>query len=193
MRLFQCPGGKEGASAAAPPPTPLRLRDLIAQAHNGSGKTTCFVLAMLSRVDPGLRLPQALCMCPTRELVVQNLQVRGAACASSVRSTRALRACRCCPEDSASRGAFIRPCRPLGTRSAGASEDGQVHGHHRHQHCQRRWPPPRCHSRPGGVHKRDGDVTCGACRRAFRPTHASRLQPMTPRVVPCWRPLHPPP
>jgi ATP-dependent helicase YprA (DUF1998 family) len=24
-------------------------RDLIAQAHNGSGKTTCFVLAMLSR------------------------------------------------------------------------------------------------------------------------------------------------
>lgn len=26
-----------------------RLRDLIAQAHNGSGKTTCFVLSMLSR------------------------------------------------------------------------------------------------------------------------------------------------
>ncbi len=25
------------------------FRDLIAQAHNGSGKTTCFVLAMLSR------------------------------------------------------------------------------------------------------------------------------------------------
>jgi superfamily II DNA/RNA helicase len=24
-------------------------RDLIAQAHNGSGKTTCFVLSMLSR------------------------------------------------------------------------------------------------------------------------------------------------
>jgi ATP-dependent RNA helicase DDX19/DBP5 len=24
-------------------------KDLIAQAHNGSGKTTCFVLAMLSR------------------------------------------------------------------------------------------------------------------------------------------------
>lgn len=33
-------------------------RNLIAQAHNGSGKTTCFVLAMLSRVDVGLKAPQ---------------------------------------------------------------------------------------------------------------------------------------
>ena len=48
---------------------------LIAQAHNGSGKTTCFVLGMLSRVDPALHKPQALCMCPTRELVVQNVEV----------------------------------------------------------------------------------------------------------------------
>eukprot|EP00803_Ostreobium_quekettii_P008204 evm.model.scf_1907.5 EVM.evm.TU.scf_1907.5 scf_1907:24284-27396(+) len=47
-------------------------RDLIAQAHNGSGKTTCFVLAMLTRVDPELHEPQALCVCPTRELVAQN-------------------------------------------------------------------------------------------------------------------------
>lgn len=47
----------------------------ILQAHNGSGKTTCFVLAMLSRVDPTLQQPQALCVCPTRELVVQNLSV----------------------------------------------------------------------------------------------------------------------
>ena len=30
---------------------------------------------MLSRVDPGLRAPQALCMCPTRELVIQNRDV----------------------------------------------------------------------------------------------------------------------
>lgn len=27
-------------------------KDLIAQAHNGSGKTTCFVLSMLSRCGP---------------------------------------------------------------------------------------------------------------------------------------------
>lgn len=45
------------------------------QAHNGSGKTTCFVLAMLSRVDSAVNRPQALCVCPTRELVVQNVDV----------------------------------------------------------------------------------------------------------------------
>ncbi|CAL8468415.1 g7955 [Coccomyxa elongata] len=50
-------------------------RSLIAQAHNGSGKTTCFTLAMLSRVDPTLAQPQAICVCPTRELVAQNLMV----------------------------------------------------------------------------------------------------------------------
>lgn len=44
---------------------------LIAQARNGSGKTTCFVLGMLSRVDPNLKMPQALCICPTRELAIQ--------------------------------------------------------------------------------------------------------------------------
>ena len=31
---------------------------MIAQAHNGSGKTTCFVLSMLSRVDPGMKATQ---------------------------------------------------------------------------------------------------------------------------------------
>ncbi|KAF6151209.1 hypothetical protein GIB67_037417 [Kingdonia uniflora] len=50
-------------------------KDLIAQAHNGSGKTTCFVLGMLSRVDPNVKAPQALCICPTRELAIQNLEV----------------------------------------------------------------------------------------------------------------------
>ncbi|CAL5221233.1 g3385 [Coccomyxa viridis] len=50
-------------------------RSLIAQAHNGSGKTTCFTLAMLSRVDPSLNQPQALCLCPTRELVSQNVMI----------------------------------------------------------------------------------------------------------------------
>ncbi|KAM1748382.1 hypothetical protein ACFX12_009383 [Malus domestica] len=35
-------------------------KDLIAQAHNGTGKTTCFGLEMLGRVDPNLRAPQAL-------------------------------------------------------------------------------------------------------------------------------------
>ncbi|KAG4136480.1 hypothetical protein ERO13_D07G008399v2 [Gossypium hirsutum] len=49
--------------------------DLIAQAHNGSGKTACFTLGMLSRVDPKLKAPQALCCCPTRELAIQNSEV----------------------------------------------------------------------------------------------------------------------
>lgn len=47
-------------------------KDLVAQAHNGSGKTTCFVLGMLSRVDPSRKVPQAICICPTRELALQN-------------------------------------------------------------------------------------------------------------------------
>ncbi|KVH99939.1 DEAD-box ATP-dependent RNA helicase 38 [Cynara cardunculus var. scolymus] len=51
------------------------FKNLIAQAHNGSGKTTCFVLGMLSRVDPKLPYPQALCICPTRELAIQNMEV----------------------------------------------------------------------------------------------------------------------
>lgn len=46
-------------------------KDLVAQAHNGSGKTTCFVLGMLSRVDPRKKIPQAICICPTRELAQQ--------------------------------------------------------------------------------------------------------------------------
>eukprot|EP00775_Hariotina_reticulata_P011099 gene11099-11253_t len=63
-------------------------KDLIAQAHNGSGKTTCFVLAMLSRVNPDLKCPQALCMCTTRELVAQNLSVlRKMAMFSGITST----------------------------------------------------------------------------------------------------------
>eukprot|EP00899_Mesostigma_viride_P000587 jgi/Mesvir1/10529/Mv21769-RA.1 len=49
--------------------------NLIAQAQSGSGKTTCFTLGMLTRIDPHKRVPQALCMCPTRELVVQNRDV----------------------------------------------------------------------------------------------------------------------
>ncbi|XP_072980598.1 DEAD-box ATP-dependent RNA helicase 38 [Typha angustifolia] len=50
-------------------------KDLVAQAHNGSGKTTCFVLGMLSRVDPRKQVPQAICICPTRELALQNQSV----------------------------------------------------------------------------------------------------------------------
>mmetsp|Transcript_19739 Transcript_19739/g.33913 ORF Transcript_19739/g.33913 Transcript_19739/m.33913 type:complete len:470 (+) Transcript_19739:42-1451(+) len=50
-------------------------RNLIAQAHNGSGKTACFVLGMLSRVDSTVAAPQALCVVPTRELARQTMEV----------------------------------------------------------------------------------------------------------------------
>ncbi|KAA8516628.1 hypothetical protein F0562_016866 [Nyssa sinensis] len=50
-------------------------KNLITQAYSGSGKTTCFVLGMLSRVDPKLSAPQALCICPSRELAIQNMEV----------------------------------------------------------------------------------------------------------------------
>lgn len=45
-------------------------RNLLAQAHNGTGKTCCFVLGMLRIVTPDTT-PQALCICPTRELAKQ--------------------------------------------------------------------------------------------------------------------------
>ncbi|CAK9178852.1 unnamed protein product [Ilex paraguariensis] len=50
-------------------------KNMIAQAHNGSDKTTCFTLGMLSRVYLKFQAPQALCICPTRELAIQNVQV----------------------------------------------------------------------------------------------------------------------
>ena len=50
-------------------------RNLIAQAHNGSGKTTCFTLGILSRVNVNEPGTQGLMICPTRELVIQNVGV----------------------------------------------------------------------------------------------------------------------
>lgn len=51
------------------------FKHLVAQAQNGSGKTTCFVLSMLSRADVSVSETQAICVCPTRELVLQNMSV----------------------------------------------------------------------------------------------------------------------
>merc|ERR1719375_931311 len=45
-------------------------RNLLAQSHNGTGKTACFVLGMLRAVSSEAK-PQALCLCPTRELAKQ--------------------------------------------------------------------------------------------------------------------------
>ncbi|ORY99006.1 P-loop containing nucleoside triphosphate hydrolase protein [Syncephalastrum racemosum] len=50
-------------------------RNMIGQSQSGTGKTAAFTLTMLSRVDPNLRSPQAICLAPSRELANQTLEV----------------------------------------------------------------------------------------------------------------------
>ena len=52
-------------------PLLLAGRDLIGQSTTGSGKTAAFALAILQKVRLGERHPQALILCPTRELCAQ--------------------------------------------------------------------------------------------------------------------------
>ena len=49
----------------------LERRDLIAQAPTGSGKTAAFGLGLLHGIDATASRPQALVLCPTRELADQ--------------------------------------------------------------------------------------------------------------------------
>ncbi len=51
---------------------PLRaMQDVLVQSRTGSGKTTAFALPTLCGVDVARRHPQALILCPTRELALQ--------------------------------------------------------------------------------------------------------------------------
>ena len=52
-------------------PLLLAGRDLIGQSTTGSGKTAAFALAILQKLRRGERHPQALILCPTRELCAQ--------------------------------------------------------------------------------------------------------------------------
>jgi ATP-dependent RNA helicase DeaD len=56
--------------AATIPPL-LAGRDLVGQAQTGTGKTAAFALPVLAELDIGQRKPQALVLCPTRELAIQ--------------------------------------------------------------------------------------------------------------------------
>lgn len=56
--------------AATIPPL-LEGRDVLGQAQTGTGKTAAFALPVLARISPDQRLPQALVLCPTRELAIQ--------------------------------------------------------------------------------------------------------------------------
>jgi len=52
-------------------PAMLAGKDVLAKAKTGSGKTAAFSLALLSKIDPLVYKPQALVLCPTRELAEQ--------------------------------------------------------------------------------------------------------------------------
>jgi ATP-dependent RNA helicase DeaD len=61
-------------------PTPIQAQtiplllagsDLLGQASTGTGKTAAFALPILSQIDTSIAAPQALVLCPTRELAIQ--------------------------------------------------------------------------------------------------------------------------
>ncbi len=52
-------------------PILLSGRDVIGQSQTGSGKTAAFAIPLIERVKPERRVPQALVLCPTRELAMQ--------------------------------------------------------------------------------------------------------------------------
>lgn len=52
-------------------PVLLSGRDVIGQSQTGSGKTAAFAIPVIEAVRADRRVPQALILCPTRELAVQ--------------------------------------------------------------------------------------------------------------------------
>ena len=65
--------GFEEASPIQTAVIPLLLegRDVVGQSATGSGKTVAFGVPAVEAIDPAIRKPQALILCPTRELAVQ--------------------------------------------------------------------------------------------------------------------------
>lgn len=55
--------------------TLLNGEDLIGVAQTGTGKTAAFAIPIIERVNPENRKPQALILCPTRELALQTTDV----------------------------------------------------------------------------------------------------------------------
>jgi len=49
--------------------------DILAQSQSGTGKTGAFTIGSLSVVDPSIKAPQVLVICPTRELAQQTERV----------------------------------------------------------------------------------------------------------------------
>lgn len=65
--------GFEAASPIQAQSIPLELQglDIIGQAQTGTGKTAAFAIPLLQKVDPEDKKPQAIILCPTRELAIQ--------------------------------------------------------------------------------------------------------------------------
>lgn len=45
--------------------------DVVGQAQTGTGKTAAYTIPMLMKIEPQIKKPQAIVLCPTRELAVQ--------------------------------------------------------------------------------------------------------------------------
>lgn len=52
-------------------PEILAGHDVIGQASTGTGKTAAFALPAIEKIDPSIKAPQILVLCPTRELAIQ--------------------------------------------------------------------------------------------------------------------------
>src|SRR5580704_2623398 len=65
--------GFEEASPIQSETIPILMsgKDVVGQSQTGSGKTAAFAIPAIERVDPNVHAPQALILCPTRELAVQ--------------------------------------------------------------------------------------------------------------------------
>lgn len=52
-------------------PALIEGKDIIGQSQTGTGKTAAFTIPVLEQIDESIRKPQAMILCPTRELAVQ--------------------------------------------------------------------------------------------------------------------------
>ena len=63
------------AIQAATIPPLLAGHDVVGRAQTGTGKTAAFALPVLTRLSHAQKAPEALVLCPTRELALQVLSL----------------------------------------------------------------------------------------------------------------------